>query len=303
MDPVMFYGKSKKNIIIRELPEDSEDSELSCEEDEVEEDHNLSSSDSSNSDDDGDAEEDAPASSQPLANSSRPHIWRERTDHADRSSDIPNFIGTERKPGLLREPIEYFREIFTKRTFENIVTESNRYSLQQDINKPANITMDELEQFLGINFYMSVDCLPRSRLYWSPDTRVHRVADTMSQKRFEEIKRFLHFSNNENNNGDKLHKVKPLLDVFKASVNSIQKSKMMSVDEQIIPFKEKSSHKQYNPKTPKKWGYKVFVCSGSAGLIHNFEFYDGQIQPCPGKPDLGASGNINLRLMQDVPRH
>ncbi|XP_047122911.1 piggyBac transposable element-derived protein 3-like [Hydra vulgaris] len=78
---------------------------------------------------------------------------------------------------------------------------------------------------------------------------------------------------------------------------------MMSVDEQIIPFKGKSSLKQYNPKKPKKWGYKVFVCSGSTGLIHNFEFYVGQIQPCPGKTDLGASGNIVFRLMQDVPRH
>lgn len=47
----------------------------------------------------------------------------------------------------------------------------------------------------------------------------------------------------------------------------------MAVDEQIIPTKARSSLKQYNPKKPHKWGYKVFVLSG--GFSYNFDFYSG----------------------------
>ena len=70
----------------------------------------------------------------------------------------------------------------------------------------------------------------------------------------------------------------------------------------MVPFKGKSGLKQYNPQKPKKWGYKFYVLSGIGGLIHNFEIHTGAIQPCPNQPDLKASGNIVLTLLQNVPR-
>ena len=70
----------------------------------------------------------------------------------------------------------------------------------------------------------------------------------------------------------------------------------------MVPFKGKSGLKQYNPQKPKKWGYKLYVLSGIDGLIHNFEIHTGAIQPCPNQPDLKASGNIVLTLLQNVPR-
>jgi hypothetical protein len=76
----------------------------------------------------------------------------------------------------------------------------------------------------------------------------------------------------------------------------------MSIDEQVVPFKGKSRLRQYNPKKPKKWGYKVFVLSGINGLIHNFEVYTGKIDVCPGQPDLKPSANIVLCLLISVPR-
>ena len=70
----------------------------------------------------------------------------------------------------------------------------------------------------------------------------------------------------------------------------------------MVPFKGKSGLKQYNPQKLKKWGYKLYVLSGIDGLIHNFEIHTGAIQPCPNQPDLKASGNIVLTLLQNVPR-
>ncbi|XP_071053564.1 piggyBac transposable element-derived protein 3-like [Onthophagus taurus] len=65
----------------------------------------------------------------------------------------------------------------------------------------------------------------------------------------------------------------------------------------------KSSLKQYNPNKPNKWGYKIFVLCDDKGLIHNFEIHTGKIEPAPGKEDIGASGNIVLRLAGSIPTH
>lgn len=59
--------------------------------------------------------------------------------------------------------------------------------------------------------------------------------------------------------------------------------------------------KQYNPKKPKRWGYKVFVLADSSGMVYNFEVYTGCISPCNGQPDIGASGNIVLTLSSIIP--
>ena len=98
----------------------------------------------------------------------------------------------------------------------------------------------------------------------------------MPRKRFEEIKRNLHVNNNAampSNCGDKLYKVRPFIDSICKKFNELPQGENLSVDEQIIPFKGKHSIKQYLPKKPKKWGYKVFVCSSESGLVHNFQIY------------------------------
>lgn len=99
-----------------------------------------------------------------------------------------------------------------------------------------------------------------------------------------------------------MFKLRPLLDAFKEKVNAVSTFEKLCIDKQVVPFKGKSSLRQYNPKKTKKWGYKIFVCSGISGIIHNFEIYTGRIDQCPNQPDVGASGNIVLRLLQTVPR-
>ena len=68
----------------------------------------------------------------------------------------------------------------------------------------------------------------------------------------------------------------------------------------MVPFKGHSSLKQYMPKKPYKWGYKVYLLSDTTGMVHNFEVYTGKILPAEGFPDLGASVNIVYRLASIV---
>ena len=122
--------------------------------------------------------------------------------------------------------------------------------------------------------------------------------------RSEEIKVHLHFNNNatRGENCNTLLKIRPILNHLQRKVQAEKLAENLCVDEQVISFKRKSSIKQYDPKKPTKWGYKVFVLTSASGIIHNFEVYTGRIKATPQQPDIGASGNIVLRLVQHVQR-
>ena len=59
----------------------------------------------------------------------------------------------------------------------------------------------------------------------------------------------------------------------------------------MVPFKGCSRIKQYNPNKTKKWSYTFYVSCDDKGLV------------CPNQPDIGASGNIVLALLENVQRH
>ena len=120
------------------------------------------------------------------------------------------------------------------------------------------------------------------------------------------IKRMLQVSDNASrpaDRQDRLYKIRPLVEAVQEKVQGIIPAEKLSIDEQVVPFKGKSVLRMYNPKKPKKWGYKIFVLSGVDGLIQNLEIYIGKIEPCPGQPDIKASGNIVLRLLSSIPRN
>ena len=144
------------------------------------------------------------------------------------------------------------------------------------------------------------------KLYWSFSLGITKINKIFSRRRFEKIKRYVHFNNNANilllghRNFDKLFKVRPLVDHLRKKFNSIPMVQTLCVDEQMIPFKGNSTLKQYIPSKPHKYGYKVFVLCSNKGLIHDFELYTGKINLPADEPDLGASSNIVVRLAKVV---
>ena len=147
--------------------------------------------------------------------------------------------------------------------------------------------------------------MPSTRLYWSSEFNYDKVVSIMTINQFEKIKKSLHCNDNlshSKNCSDRSYKIRPVVDHLKKSFSNIALSEKLCIDEQMVPFKGKSGLKQYNPQKPKRWGYKLYVLSGIDGLIHNFEIHKGAIQSCLNQPDLKASGNIVLTLLQNVPR-
>lgn len=191
-----------------------------------------------------------------------------------------------------QSPVEYFSFYFTDDFLREIVYQTNLYAFQNDKHN-FNLTVTELKVYLGIVLVMSYIKYPRIRQYWSSDggLRMTLIADAMSLNRFEEIRRYLHFvdASKSDDNNNKLFRIKFVLDhLHKVYHEALDPEEYMSIDEMMIPFKGRSSLKNYLPKKPKRWGYKVWARAGTTGYLYCFEIYQGA--GSIDKSELGLAG-------------
>jgi hypothetical protein len=126
---------------------------------------------------------------------------------------------------------------------------------------------------------------PELRDYWSQDKTFHYspIADKISRTRFEEISRYLHFVDSQTlpargeDGHHRLQKVKNVVDAVKEKFLLVYKpSQNISVDEAMIPFKGRSSMKQYIPKKPIKRGFKIWVAADTNGYFLDLQVYVGK---------------------------
>lgn len=135
----------------------------------------------------------------------------------------------------------------------------------------------------------------------------------MTVNHFEKIRQFLHFNDNSlqvpssHPGHDRLHKIRPILETLKKKCQNIPKRETLSVDEQMCATKATNFLRQYLPNKPHKWGYKFLVLCDDRGMAYDFEIYSGKennsVLRHADEPDLGASGNIVVRLARTIPRH
>ena len=82
---------------------------------------------------------------------------------------------------------------------------------------------------------------------------------------------------------------------------NVEPEQYNAVVEQMIPIKTKNSMKQYLPKKPRKWGFKVFSRCGSSGIIYEFEIYTKKSSNAP--TELGITGDLVTILCANLPKN
>ena len=138
-------------------------------------------------------------------------------------------------------PLQYFKLFWDDNTLEHIAQHTNLYSGQQS-GKSIKTNAKEIEVFFGIQMTKAIVKMSQCQMYWSPEFRYERVAMTMTLKRYETLRKFLHANDNDSrnnlkNSNDKLFKVRPLLDLVRNNCIKTEPEKSHSIDEQIIPAK------------------------------------------------------------------
>lgn len=241
-------------------------------------------------------------------------VWHKKNLQID--EDALSFKGNSDLPTeilQLETPFDFFKYYITDSLIKNIAEQTNLYSVQKNPNKPSNISSVEIQKFLGIIVYMSINNPPRTRCLWRHDIGIPNVRNAMTINDFERLKGIIHFNDNstilpkEDPKFDILHKLRPLLTELNNRFSSVPMTSKLSVDEQICATKCRHQLKQYNPMKPHKWGFKLFMLCDITGLSYNFEIYTGATnwftRLAQGESDLGASANIVVRLARNIPRN
>ncbi|XP_031333889.1 piggyBac transposable element-derived protein 3-like [Photinus pyralis] len=291
----------------RDIPNESEDSELS--DDDISE-PTTAPQVTTVSDTTSDEEDNVPLSH--LRNSTttkkkpkNPIKWKPSS--TKRNVTTNQFTGDELLPGnilTLNTPLKLFSHFISDDFLVEVVRQTCLYSVQTNPAKPITTCPEEIQNFIGILLWMSLIRQPTSRRYWSPKTRIPQVADVMPVNRFEQIKRYIHFSDNSNN-AKGIDKIQPVITQIRNACLKIPLEENLSCDEQVISFKGRSRYKTYNPKKPHKWGYKMWVLSGISGISYNFELFSGKGDNThtANEPDLGAASNVVIRMSKIVPHN
>jgi len=100
--------------------------------------------------------------------------------------------------------------------------------------------------------------MPSCRMYWADTTRLEPTADVMSRNWFDTIRNYFHMNDNSTMKArdhpkyETLFKVRPFVDSTQPSFQEIGVEEYNSVDELIIPFRGRSSLKQYVTNKPHK---------------------------------------------------
>lgn len=101
--------------------------------------------------------------------------------------------------------------MFTDKLVDLITFQTNLYSTQEQ-GKSIATNAEEIRRFLGILTLKGVYKFPSLEDYWSLDGRFPPVAEVMPLKRFQALRRYVHFANNldDGTNSDRFSKVRPL---------------------------------------------------------------------------------------------
>jgi hypothetical protein len=85
-------------------------------------------------------------------------------------------------PDIELTPYEYVRQFIQPSMIQNLVNETNLYSVQKDCVS-INTSVQEIEKMIGIYLKMGLVSMRRTKAYWEASTRFPPVADVMSKGR------------------------------------------------------------------------------------------------------------------------
>ncbi|KAJ8971830.1 hypothetical protein NQ314_000526 [Rhamnusium bicolor] len=159
-----------------------------------------------------------------------------------------------------------------------MVLVSNFKKNYEETGKSINIVENEVHDFVTIHILMGIEDTPSYLDYWSKEFRYNNIADVMPLKRYHQIRRYIHFVNNRNQNDDPYFKISPVLDIIRRNCMQIENERRQNIDEMMVPYKGKKagSKRQYIKSKPKEWGCKIFVRPGISGFVYDFIIYSGE---------------------------
>ena len=158
------------------------------------------------------------------------------------------------------QPVDFFSLFVTDELLDHIVHQTNIYAKESiarlpflphsRANKWQDVTREELKSFFGLYFLTGLLWKPHLELYWSTEeiTSTPYFSKVMSRNRFQNILRFLHFSDKVDKN-DRLHKIRPVFESLIQKFQDLyQPAQKISIDEGTLLFRGRLSFRVFSPR-------------------------------------------------------
>lgn len=191
------------------------------------------------------------------------------------SADLEDqlFLSAAKRREIARmSDVELF-ELFFSSEIKNYIIEASQVNGLQ-------ISVGELNTFVGIILLSSINIRHNQYEYWETDSLVNcpDISSAMSRNRFKEIKSKLKYSKpTDQNNIDKAWKVREILQLFRKNIQQFGFfSTALSVDEMMVRFFGRTCLRQYLPSKPDRYGMKLWALCGANGFIFNVDIYCGK---------------------------
>ena len=170
-------------------------------------------------------------------------------------------------------PMDYYRHFITDEVINLMVYETNRYARQYLLTYQSSkrskklqwepTTNEKMLKFLRIIIEMGLVPMPKIDYYWSKSQLYGSkiIQNIMSRDKFELFLKFLHFSNNDEQDAsqDRLEKLNPVLHLLKARFKSIYiPAFVVTIDETMVLWRGRLLLKKYVPSKAHKYGVKMY---------------------------------------------
>ncbi|XP_048204191.1 piggyBac transposable element-derived protein 1 isoform X2 [Perognathus longimembris pacificus] len=192
-------------------------------------------------------------------------------------------------------PVELFELFFDDETFNLIVTETNNYASQRNVN--LEVTVQEMRCVFGVLLWSGFVRRPRRGMYWEiSDTDQNLVREAIRRDRFELIFSCLHFADNSHlDQKDKFSKLRPL-------IKQMNKNFLLYAPLEEYYCFDKSmcecfDSDQFLNGKPLRIGYKIWCGTTTQGYLVWFEPYQEESTMETDKDlDLGLGGNLVMNF-------
>lgn len=214
-----------------------------------------------------------------------------------------------------KDELAIFEHFFDRDLLEMIQMETAKYIRQCGSTSSCNVlppSCEELQIFLAITILQSVVQKPELQMYWSRRASISTsfFNDVMSHKRFCQIKKYLHFSDNEvfdaaNHPNPKLNKIWPVYQYLENKFKtSYVPERDITVDESLLLYKGRLGWVQYIPMKRARFGIKFYMlCESTSGYVWSLIIYTGKGTKLDADfADFPMSSQIVLTLVKPLLR-
>ncbi|XP_038052932.1 piggyBac transposable element-derived protein 4-like isoform X1 [Patiria miniata] len=207
------------------------------------------------------------------------------------------------RPGLAVDfdehstPMKVFFEYLTDEFFQKVAEQTNKYANDNGIVNVdghskmwSDTTPDEIRALVCLVILMGISPKPSLTSYWSrhPMIETPFFSKTMPRDRFLHLLRYLHFNNNDDDDGsDRLFKLRPVIDALTEKFKTVYvPSQDITTGESVWKFQGPQKCRMYKI-------YKTCQSTGdAAGYTWNFKIYAGE--------DRGVKSRVVLDLNEDL---